>query len=229
MNEDRLRQLLQTADRAARKPESDRHVDALVAAARTGLARRKRRESFRTAAGAVTLALIAWLAYSFDFTNPAAAPTPDHGARIATNMQTPPERANVPQTRTTAANATRAELAALRDEAAWRADLAAMIAQRLDDNRRAAARLAAIPDIKLPPTPTETIDARVDQVAKLLLDQAEALRMLDANSEKAARQYRLVIDHFPKSQWSAVARERLSQLKRRSGARGAPFASPTTL
>ncbi|MEA3227346.1 MAG: hypothetical protein U9Q07_15455, partial [Planctomycetota bacterium] len=91
-----------------------------------------------------------------------------------------------------------------------------LIHEVLDDERRQSrldeleAELASIPD------PLEEIRKQVDKTAFILVYQADRLYRELNETESAVETYNRVIRLFPRNQWAAVARERLSEIENRS-------------
>ena len=91
----------------------------------------------------------------------------------------------------------------------------ALIHELLDDERRQSrleeleAQLASIPD------PLEEIRKQVDKTAFILVYQADRLYRELNETESAVATYNRVIKLFPRNQWAAVARERLSEIEGR--------------
>jgi outer membrane protein assembly factor BamD (BamD/ComL family) len=85
----------------------------------------------------------------------------------------------------------------------------------LEDERRQSrleeleAQLASIPD------PLEEIRKQVDKTAFILVYQADRLYRELNETESAVETYNRVIRLFPRNQWAAVARERLSEIEGR--------------
>ena len=90
-----------------------------------------------------------------------------------------------------------------------------LIHEVLEDERRQnrldelEAQLASIPD------PLEEIRKQVDKTAFILVYQADRLYRELNETESAVETYKRVIRLFPKNQWAAVARERLSEIENR--------------
>jgi tetratricopeptide (TPR) repeat protein len=78
------------------------------------------------------------------------------------------------------------------------------------DRRLAAlqAELARIPD------PRREMDAQADKTAFLLIYQADRLYKELNRTESAVAQYKEIIQLFPKNRWADVARERLAEIER---------------
>lgn len=91
----------------------------------------------------------------------------------------------------------------------------ALIHDVLEDERRQdrleelEAELASIPD------PLEEIEKQVDKTAFILVYQADRLYRELNETESAMETYNRVIKLFPKNQWAAVARQRLSEIEDR--------------
>jgi len=91
----------------------------------------------------------------------------------------------------------------------------ALIHEVLEDERRRnrleelEAQLASIPD------PLEEIRKQVDKTAFILVYQADRLYRELNETESAVATYNRVIKLFPRNQWAAVARERLSEIEGR--------------
>jgi len=91
----------------------------------------------------------------------------------------------------------------------------ALIHEVLEDERRQSrlveleAELASIPD------PIEEIEKQVDKTAFILVYQADLLYRKLNETESAIETYNRVIRLFPKNQWAAVARQRLSEIENR--------------
>jgi len=91
----------------------------------------------------------------------------------------------------------------------------ALVHEVLEDERRQRrldeleAELASIPD------PIEEIRRQVDKTAFILVYQADLLYRKLNETESAIETYNRVIRLFPKNQWAAVARQRLSEIEGR--------------
>jgi TolA-binding protein len=71
------------------------------------------------------------------------------------------------------------------------------------------AQLASIPD------PLEEIQRQVDKTAFILVYQADRLYRELNQTDSAVETYKRVIELFPRNQWAQVARERLSEIDSR--------------
>lgn len=91
----------------------------------------------------------------------------------------------------------------------------ALVREVLEEERRQSrleeleAELASIPD------PLEEIEEQVDKTAFILVYQADRLYRELNETESAVETYNRVIKLFPKNQWAAVARQRLSEIEDR--------------
>lgn len=184
MSEDRIRELLQNADRAAGPPEFGR-----ISAANLRQRSRRRRLVWLgtpTAAAAVLL-------FGFSVWRLCSEPgrsVPQQPDRIASLE----ERVGQLQAQTDAALKLVHEV----------------LAQERQQQRLAAleAELASIPD------PTEEIERQVDKTAFVLVYEADKLYRELNQTESAVEAYEQVIRLFPQNQWANVARERLAEIKK---------------
>jgi TolA-binding protein len=81
--------------------------------------------------------------------------------------------------------------------------------QQKDSLDELEAQLASIPD------PLEEIQKQVDKTAFILVYQAERLYRELNRTDSAVETYKRVIELFPKNRWAQVARERLSEIDSR--------------
>lgn len=185
MTEDKIKNLLQEADRMAGQPAQAR-IDLSALRRRAG---RKRLASLAgpiAAAAAIVTALGIW---SFAI----KAPEPMHEQERIVTLETQVK-----------------QLMASTDAAL------ALIHEVLEDERRRSrleeleAELASIPD------PLEEIRKQVDKTAFILVYQADRLYRELNETESAVETYKRVIRLFPRNQWAAVARERLSEIENRN-------------
>lgn len=184
MSEERIRELLRNADRAAGPPLFG-HVSA------ADLRRRIHRRRFMwlgTPAAAAAVLLLSFAVWTF--CSRPGAPTAMQPDRIASLEQ----QVRQLQTRTDAALKLVHEV----------------LAQERQQQRLAAleAELASIPD------PTEEIERQVDKTAFVLVYEADKLYRELNQTESAVEAYEQVIRLFPQNQWANVARERLAEIKK---------------
>jgi len=104
--------------------------------------------------------------------------------------------------------ALRAEIARLQAEAEWRTDvvrhmLALERQRRLDEELR---RQLARPD------PAEQIVRDVEEVAFVIVHDADRVRQEEGGLESAVAAYRQVVRLFPRTRWANVARKRLADI-----------------
>ncbi|MBC8216847.1 MAG: hypothetical protein H8E73_00125 [Planctomycetes bacterium] len=184
MTEDKIKNLLQEADRMAGPPAQAR-VDLSVLRRRAG---RRRLVSLGGSVAAAAVLMIALGIWSLTIKTP--EPTREQERIITLEAQ-------VNQLRTS----TDAALA--------------LIHEVLEDERRQSqldeleAKLASIPD------PLEEIRKQVDKTAFILVYQADRLYRELNETKSAVETYNRVIRLFPRNQWAAVARQRLSEIENR--------------
>jgi len=184
MTEDKIKNLLQEADRMAGRPAEVR-VDLSAIRRRAGRRRLASIAGPIAAAAAIVTALGIWSL---------AIKTPE------TTRE---------QVRIVTLEAQVKQLQASTDAAL------ALIHEVLEDERRRnrleelEAQLASIPD------PLEEIRKQVDKTAFILVYQADRLYRELNETESAVATYNRVIKLFPRNQWAAVARERLSEIEGR--------------
>jgi len=184
MTEDKIKNLLQEADRMAGRPAEVR-VDLSAIRRRAGRRRLASIAGPIAAAAAIVTALGIWSL---------AIKTPET-TREQVRIVTLEAQVKQLQTSTDAA--------------------LALIHEVLEDERRRnrleelEAQLASIPD------PLEEIRKQVDKTAFILVYQADRLYRELNETESAVATYNRVIKLFPRNQWAAVARERLSEIEGR--------------
>ncbi|UCD48718.1 MAG: hypothetical protein JSW27_14430 [Phycisphaerales bacterium] len=183
MSEERIRELLQNADRAAGPPLFGpiRAVD---------LHQRLRRRRFvwvGIPAAAAAVLLLGFGAWTLRFR--LGVPASPHPDRIASLEE---------QVRQLHAQ-TDAALKLVQE----------VLAQERQQQRLEAleAKLASIPD------PTAEIERQVDRTAFMLFYEADKLYRELNQTESAVEAYEQVIRLFPDNQWAHVARERLAEIK----------------
>ncbi len=184
MTDDKIKILLQEADRIAGRPAQVR-VDL------SALRRRAGRRRLASLAGPVAAA--AMLVIALGIWSPGIkTPEPTGGQRKIASLETQVK-----------------QLQASTDAAL------ALIHEVLEDERRQSrleeleAKFASIPD------PLEEIRRQVDKTAFILVYQADRLYRELNETESAVETYNRVIRLFPRNQWAAVARERLSEIENR--------------
>jgi tetratricopeptide (TPR) repeat protein len=184
MNEERLRKLLQNADRAAGPPEFGR----ISAADLRQRSRRRRLVWLGTPAAAAAVLLLGFGIWSL--CSRPEKPAPPQPDRIASLEQ----QVKQLQVQTDAALKLVHEV----------------LAQERQQRRLAAleAELASIPD------PTDEIEQQVDKTAFVLVYEADKLYRELNQTESAVEAYEQVIRLFPQNQWANVARERLAEIKK---------------
>lgn len=184
MNQERIKELLRNADRAAGPPL----FGSVSAADLRGQIRRRRIIWLGTPASAAALVLLALGIWTFRAqpTGPARPPSD----RIASLE----EQVRHLQTQTDAALKLVHEV----------------LAEERQQQRLAAleAELASIPD------PKEEIERQVDKTAFTLIYEADRLYRELNQTESAVEAYEQVIQLFPQNRWAHVARERLAEIKK---------------
>jgi uncharacterized protein YoxC len=184
MTEDRIKNLLQEADRIAGQPGRT-HVDVSAIRRRAG---RKRLANLAGPAAAAAVLMIALGIWSLVI----KTPEPTREQRKIVTLETQVK-----------------QLQASTDAAL------ALIHEVLEDERRQSrldeleAQLASIPD------PLEEIRKQVDKTAFILVYQADRLYRELNETKSAVETYNRVIKLFPRNQWAAVARQRLSEIENR--------------
>lgn len=184
MTEERIRELLQNADRAAGLPSFGR-----VTADRIQRRIRRRRLVWITApAAAAAVVLLALGLWSINTRGD--KPSPARVQRIASLEE---------QVRQLKAQ-TDATLRLVQE----------VLAKERQNQRLAAleAELARIPD------PLVELDRQTDKTAFILFRQAELLYHELNQTESAVQAYQQVIQRFPQNQWAGLARERLAEIKK---------------
>lgn len=190
MDDERLNQLLKDADALAGEPSIGRED---LASRVRQLAVRRRRQ--RTAAGLVSavvilaVAVVWWTSVDVNSTR-----------EPIVVQQSPTESIELDQIRS--------ELAELREE------LRQLAAQRRCE------RLVADLERRLERSgAAEAVQVRLDQTAAIIVHQGDQL-FYDLNDREAAvASYQRVIDLFPGSRWSQIARDRLSEMQEPEGDR----------
>jgi tetratricopeptide (TPR) repeat protein len=184
MNEERLRKLLQNADRAAGPPEFSR----ISAANLRQRSRRRRLVWLGTPVAAAAVLLLSFGIWTLSLRP--GEPAPPQPDRIASLEQ----QVRQLQVQTDAA----LEL------------VHEVLAQERQQQRLTAleAELASIPD------PTDEIERQVDKTAFVLVYEADKLYRELNQTESAVEAYEQVIRLFPQNQWANVARERLAEIKK---------------
>lgn len=190
MNDDRLRNLLRDADAAAPPPP----VRDLATAVRERARRRSRR---RRAAVLATVVLLPMSAL----------------AVALLHKERPAETASI------ASRPVQVDDVALRDEAIrLRAEsglqTAVALRLRLQADRRA--HLARERSLMDAGARTPSFLSERDKAALTLLDHGDRLRGELQQVEAALAAYRRAIELFPESQWAAVARKRIEEIKPRA-------------
>jgi hypothetical protein len=196
MGDEPLKRLLQEVDAAA-GPPPDLPAD-LALRVRTLALRRQRMRFGLSMAAAIVLAVGMASLWS------QAPPAPSGLGGPAEIVQTRPEPPDVASIR--------AEIEQLRREADLRLAVAQRTQEILEQMRRAEALTKpqqALPD--------PVVDARreLEKAAYTLVYQADRMcRELDL-CESAAIKYQRVVELFPETPWAVVARQRLSEIKKK--------------
>jgi hypothetical protein len=188
MHEDRIQALLREADAAAGPPPPAAGLADRVLA----LARHRRRVRLVTAGGGLMLLILA-ACLSWLLSGGRRAPKPI-GRPALSWQQVERIAAGVEQ---------------LRLEAEAGLSLAARMADAQDRRRRLAALQAALQR----PDPLQRIRAEADETARCMVRHAWALHRRLGLPAEARRQYRRVVELFPRSPWAQVARRELTRLE----------------
>lgn len=184
MSENRIRELLRNADRAAGPPDFGR----ISAADLRRRIRRQRLVWLGTPAAVAAMLLLGFGIWSLcSRPGEPAPPQPDRIASLEQQVK---------------------QLQAQTDSALKLVH--EVLAQERQQQRLAAleAELASIPD------PTEEIERQVDKTAFVLVYEADRLYRELNQTKSAVEAYEQVIRLFPKNQWANVARERLAEIKK---------------
>jgi len=191
MNDDRLKQILQRADRLA-GPSKPAAVDVDAIRRRADTSRAGWKIGLGAAAAAAAIGICVWLGL------PPGARGPDAPAG--------PSGTAADAQRVAQLEAEVRELRASTDRAL--ALLQELGHQRERDRRMVALRkeLAAIPD------PMDQVRAQVSQTAERMVREADDLCVGQRQRRLAAARYKRVIDLFPDNEWASVARQRLTQI-----------------
>ena len=183
MNEDRLRQLLQQADRSAGPPRP-MAVDVKTIQRRAGTRRLTWRIGCGALAAAAAVGLCVWLGQL-----PPGTPAPATDAQRIAQLE-----AEVRQLRAS----TDRTLALLQE-----------LAQERERDRRIAElkkELASIPD------PMDQVRQQVGQAAERMVQEGDRIWQERRQRATAIARYKRVIELFPDNEWAAVARQRLSRI-----------------
>ena len=192
MNDDRLRQILQQADRMAGTARPT-PVDVAAIRQRADARRRIRTIGLATLAAAATVGICIGLGLSSERRRAQPA-QPPHAAAVADSRRVAQLEAEVQelQASTDRALALLQEVAQQRDRD-----------RRLDGLRR---ELAGILD------PMDEVRAQVSQAAERMVREADQLWLGQRQRRLAMARYQRIIELFPDNEWASVARQRLSQI-----------------
>jgi len=191
MNDDRLRQILQQADRVAGTARPT-PVDVGAIRQRAGARRMIRRIGLAAVAAAATVGICIGLGLSSERRR--LQPTQSPPAAVADSRRVVQLEAEVRDLR-----ASTDRTLALLQEVAQQRDRD----RRLDELKR---ELAGIPD------PMDQVRAQITQAAERMVREADQLWLGQRQRRPAMARYQRVIELFPDNEWASVARQRLSQI-----------------
>ncbi len=190
MNEDRIRELLQQADRAAGPGPGV--ADGLAGRVRLAAGRRRVVRAVCAAAGVIVFiggaALVATLAGDRQGVAQGAAEEGISDQEIAR---------------------LRAEIEELRADV----DMRITLIDEMIADRKQRQRLAAMERELARPDPLEEMQLAVEKTACIMVYRADILYNKHGLPESAIRDYRRTIELFPETHWAEVARKRLSQIE----------------
>jgi hypothetical protein len=192
MSDDRLRQILQQADRLAGPPRPA-SVDVDAIRQRASATRAALRKGFAAAAAAAVVGICIWLGLASKHVGPLAKDVP--ASQPAADSQ------RIAQLE--------AEVKALRASSDRMLALLQEAAQQRDRDRRVAELKRELADI---PDPMEQVTAQVSQAAERMVREADQLWLGQRQRRLAVSRYQRVITLFPDSEWASVARQRLVEI-----------------
>lgn len=195
MNDDRLEQLLEDADRSASPPKSN--ADLAQHVFRTARRRAVARQSIRLCGAAILAALVAWIVWS--------KPRP----KIAIDLGKPVSAH--PTLVSSEIKQVKVELAELDSQASLHERTAnAFLAFRRADRRKIHA------DSERALLMTQNLQARLDEQRELaaytIIERGDRLLRQSNDESAAAAAYRRAIELFPDSAQASIARQRLEHM-----------------